>query len=303
MGDLLNLNRLIFFTTVFESGSFTAAADRLGVAKAVVSHQIGRLEEELGVTLLLRTTRRIHATEEGNLFYGRCLTILREAEAAYGEMAQSGAAPTGKLTLTAAQDYATAVVAPVIAAYLAAYPHMRVEAIFDDSISDLVEDRIDLSIRVGWLADSSHRARRLGSFEQMVVARPDVAARLPANASPSALAELPWIANGALKEPLRWTFSRAGIPSVTVDMRPVITADKTPATHSCMLAGIGISVFPDYMVQDDIRTGRIVRLLPDWHLPKGGIHAVLPAARFRPAKVQVFLDMLAAAEQKRRKTA
>lgn len=88
MSDLLNLNRLIFYTTVVDTGSFTLAAERLGVAKAVVSHQVARLEQELGVTLLTRTTRRLHATDEGRLFYGRCVIILREAEAAYAEMSQ-----------------------------------------------------------------------------------------------------------------------------------------------------------------------------------------------------------------------
>ncbi|RVD20983.1 LysR family transcriptional regulator, partial [Mesorhizobium sp. M4B.F.Ca.ET.017.02.2.1] len=93
MADLLNLNRLIYFTTVIETGSFTAAADRLDVAKAVVSHQVGRLEQELGATLLRRTTRRVTPTEEGRLFYDRAAIILREAEAAFGDIARSADKP------------------------------------------------------------------------------------------------------------------------------------------------------------------------------------------------------------------
>ncbi|WP_087005250.1 LysR family transcriptional regulator [Rhizobium sullae] len=299
MGGHLNLNRLIFFTAVIEAGSFTAAADRLGVAKAVVSHQIARLEEELGVTLLTRTTRRLHATEEGSLFYERCVLILRQAESAYGEMSLRSAEPSGTLTLTAPLDYGAAVVAPTIAGYLQAYPQMHVDAIFDDSVNDLVAERIDLSIRVGWLSDSSHQARRLGTFEQVLAATPSVAARIPADLAAADAASLPWIANGALKNALRWTFSRGQREAVTIETRSIVTTDKTPAAYACVLAGIGVSVFPDYMVAADMRAGKIVRLFPEWALPQGGIHAVFPPARFRPAKVRAFLDMLVIAERRR----
>jgi DNA-binding transcriptional LysR family regulator len=301
MNDLLNLNRLIYFTTVLDAGSFTAAAERLGVAKAVVSHQVAKLEEELGVTLLLRTTRRLHATEEGKLFYERCVVVLREAESAYGEISQRTAEPSGTLTLAAPLDYGSTVVASTIATYIAAYPQMRVDAIFDDCISDLVSERIDLSIRVGWLSDSSSQARRLGTFEQYLVATPPVARRLPSGSSPAKAVNLSWIANGALKNSLRWTFSRAETETVTIETKPIVTTDKTPAAYACVIAGIGVSVFPDYMVEADIHAGRLVRLFPDWSLPAGGIHAVFPPVRFRPAKVSVFLNMLVVAERKRAK--
>ena len=179
MAELLNLPRLAYFTTVVETGSFTAAADRLDVAKAVVSHQIARLQAELGTTLLRRTTRRVTATEEGRHFYDRAAVILREAEAAYGEIAHRAVQPTGTLRLTAPLDYGAKVVASTIAAYLKAFPQMRVEALFDDRLSNLVDEEIDLGIRVGWLTDSSIQARRLATVQQTVVASPDFAAGLP----------------------------------------------------------------------------------------------------------------------------
>jgi DNA-binding transcriptional LysR family regulator len=301
MSDLLNLNRLVFFTSVVEAGSFTAAADRLGVAKAVVSHQIARLEEELGVTLLMRTTRRVHATEDGKVFYDRCVLILRQAESAYGEISLRNAEPSGTLTLTAPLDYGAAVVAPAIAAYMSVHRQMRVDVVFDDTVSDMIADRIDLAIRVGWLADSSHQARRLATFEQIVVAAPSVAALVPAGAVPATSADLPWIANGALKNPLRWTFSSDHAEAVILETRPVMTTDKTPTAYACMLAGVGVSIFPDYLVDADIRSGKIVRLFPEWNLPQGGIYAVLPPARFRPAKVRTFLNLLVSAERKRKR--
>ncbi|TPK66251.1 MULTISPECIES: LysR family transcriptional regulator [unclassified Mesorhizobium] len=298
MTELLNLNRLVYFTTVMETGSFTTAADRLGVAKAVVSHQVGRLEQELGATLMRRTTRRVTPTEEGRLFYDRAMIILREAEAAYGEISHGAIEPKGMLRLTAPLDYGTKIVAPVMAAYLRTYPHMRVEAIFDDAVSNLVDEQIDLGIRVGWLADSSNQARRLGTIQQVVVANPSFAASLPPDVTPRQARSLAWVGNAQLRGVGQWLFSREG-ETVLTELNPVIMCDKSPAALACVLAGIGLGVFPDYSVGDDIAEGRLVPVFADWMLPVGGIHAVFPPARFRPAKVRAFVELLAAAEKKR----
>ncbi|MVB03153.1 LysR family transcriptional regulator, partial [Agrobacterium vitis] len=171
---------------------------------------------------------------------------------------------------------------------------------FDDSVSDLIAEKIDLSIRVGWLSDSSHQARRLGTFEQILVATPAVASGIAANLAPADVAHLPWIANRALRNALRWTFSRGKEETVTVEAQPTVTTDKTPTAYACMAAGVGVAVFPDYMVEADVRAGKLVRLLPEWTLPQGGIYAVFPPARFRPAKVRSFIDMLMVAERKRK---
>ncbi|MDX8438904.1 LysR family transcriptional regulator [Mesorhizobium australafricanum] len=298
MADLLNLNRLIYFTTVVETGSFTAAAARLDVAKAVVSHQVGKLEAELGATLLQRTTRRVTATEEGRRFYDRAAIILREAEAAYGDVSQSAGRPTGTLRLTASLDYGAKIVAPTIAEYLRKYPKVKVEAIFDDAISNLVDEQIDLGIRIGWLADSSNQARRLGTLQQFVVATPKLAAGLPADVSPKIAKSLPWVGNAQLRGTGQWLFSKDG-ETVLAELNQVVICDKTPAVQACVIAGIGLGVFPDFAVEDDIAAGRLVRVFADWNLPSGGIHAVYPPARFRPAKVRAFVDLLAAAERTR----
>ena len=299
LAELLNLNRLVYFTTVMETGSFTAAADRLGVAKAVVSHQVGRLEEELGATLLQRTTRRVTPTEEGRLFYDRAVIILREAEAAYGEISHSAVEPSGTLRLTAPLDYGTKMVAPVMATYLKTYPHMRVEAIFDDAVSNLVDEQIDLGIRVGWLTDSSNQARRLGTIRQIVVASPAFAASLPADASPQPgkIAGLGRQRPAARRRPMAVLQGRRDGADRTQSGRHAAT--RARRAYACVLAGIGLGIFPDYSVDDDIAEGRLVRIFAAWTLPTGGIHAVFPPARFRPAKVRAFVDLLAAAEKKR----
>ncbi|SDO58148.1 LysR family transcriptional regulator [Phyllobacterium sp. OV277] len=295
----VSFNRFIYFVTVVDMGSFTAAADRLGVAKAVVSHQLSKLEEELGTALLIRTTRRLRATEAGRRFYERCIIVLREAENAIDEVSSETGTPAGTLMLTAPLDYGAKIVAPAVAIYLERYPQMKVDLKFTDVKFDLVDNELDLSIRVGWLEDSSAQARRIGTFEQHLVCSPAYAARMRSANHPEVLEDAKWIANGALKEPLRWLFSSAD-KTVTITGKPVVTANGTEASYVCVLAGIGLAVMPDYQVADDIAGGRLVQILPDWSLPSGGIHAVYPPAKFRPARVRAFVDILEAMERERR---
>ncbi|CAN5144687.1 LysR family transcriptional regulator [soil metagenome] len=294
----MNLNRLAYFTAVVDTGSFTGAAERLGITKAVVSHQVAQLEQELRTSLLVRTTRRVQATEAGLMFHARCAMILRDAEDAFGELAQAATEPTGTLRITAPNDYGIAVVIPVIAAFVARYPACRVEQTLGDQTVDLASGMIDMAIRVGWLADSSLQARKIGSFRQILVGAPAFADQIAAAREPDDLERLPFIANLALREPLLWPFSRGDLERRAVRMRANIAIDTTPGVLAAVRAGGGLSVLPDFLVADDMASGRLVHALPDWQLPSGGIYTVYPAARFRPPKVTAFVAMLIAAAQK-----
>jgi DNA-binding transcriptional LysR family regulator len=182
-------------------------------------------------------------------------------------------------------------IAPLAAKFARKYPACGVDLILSDTKIDLVANQIDLSIRVGWLNDSSLQARRLGSFRQLLVAAPDIAAAVGPDKLDE-LAALPFIANGALNEPLVWRFTRNDLESRTVRMRQMIAISTTPAVLAAALAGGGISVLPDFLVAAHLKAGRLVHVLPSWTLPTGGIHAVYPAARFRPPKVTTFVAML-----------
>lgn len=298
----MNLNRLAYFAAVVDTGSFTRAAERLGITKAVVSQQVAQLERDLRTTLLVRTTRRVQPTEAGRLLHARCVTILREAEEAFHELAQAAAEPTGTLRITAPNDYGTVVVTQVIAAFAARYPACRAEVTLSDETVDLVSGRIDLAIRVGWLADSSLQARKIGSFRQLLVGAPAFTDRIAALGDPEDLATLPFIANMALGEPLLWQFSRGDLDRRTVRMQGGITIDTTPGVLAAVRAGGGVSILPDFLVADDLASGLMTQALPEWQLPSGGIYTVYPAARFRSPKVTAFVEMLVAAE-KQRKTA
>lgn len=289
--ESVNLNRLAYFTAVVDTGSFTKAAERLGITKTVVSQQVARLEAELKASLLLRTTRRVEPTEAGRLLYARCVMIFREAEDAVDEVTRANAAPTGVLRIAASNDYGASTIAPVAAAFARKYPACKVELLLSDARVDLMANQIDLSIRVGWLDDSSHQARRIGTFRQFLVAAPSLSASVALN-EPEDVLDMPFIANLALKEPLVWRFTRDDFDRRTVRMQQSIMSNSTPAVLAAALAGGGVSVLPDFLTGEHIDAGRLIRLLPDWSLPAGGIHVVYPAARFRPPKVSAFVEML-----------
>lgn len=289
----MNLNRLAYFAAVVDTGSFTRAAERLGITKTVVSQQVTRLEEELKTTLLIRTTRRVEPTEAGQLLHARSTLILREAEDAVSEIVQSNASPQGVLRIAASNDYGASAIAPLAAVFTRRYPACQVELLLSDARIDLVANHIDLSIRIGWLDDSSLQARRIGTFRQFLVSTPDLAQDLQAD-GPDSLADCPFIANGALRDPLVWHFTKEGEKRRTLRFRPTLSSNATPAVLAATLAGGGLSVLPDFLVTDPIRAGHLVPLLPDWSLPDGGIYAVYPTARFRPPKVSAFVAMLIA---------
>lgn len=171
------------------------------------------------------------------------------------------------------------------------YPACMVDLVLSDARIDLVAGHVDLSVRVGWLDDSSQRAQRIGTFRQVLVASSDLARSIAAR-QPDDLAALPFIVNGALREPLLWHFAKGDFERRTVRLRQVISINTTPAVLAATRAGGGLAILPDFAIRDHLRSGRLVEILPEWTLPSGGIYIVYPAARFRPPKVTAFVAML-----------
>jgi DNA-binding transcriptional LysR family regulator len=294
-----NLRRLTYFVSVVETGSFTAAAERLGITKAVVSQQVARLESEFRTSLLVRTTRKVRATEAGQAFYERCAMILREATDAFAELPGASAEPSGTLRLTAPLDYGIGVVVPAISTFMQRHPDCKVDAVLTDQTLDMMSGSIELAIHVGWLAESGLQARNIGAFRQWLVASPALAPQLARLDGPEDIAALPFVANTALRDPLRWDFARNEVERRVVNLQAALFLDATLAVREAVRHGAGLSVLPDYVVAEDVASGRLIQVLPQWRLPSGGIHAVFPATRFRPAKVRAFVDLLAEREQQR----
>lgn len=299
LGDLGNMRRLVYFVAVVETGSFTAAAERLGITKAVVSQQVARLEQEFRTTLLVRTTRKVQATEAGLSFYRRCTLILRDAEDAFDELSEAVTEPSGILRLTAPFDYGMSILVPAIVEFTQRYPKCKVDAILSDQTLDMRSSNIELAIRVGWLTEAGLQGRKIGTFRQLLVASTSMQLKTEQLRSPEDITNLPFIANSALRDPLRWNFSLNDIEHKSVSVQASIFLDATLAVREAVREGAGLSVLPDYAIADDLATGRLIQVLPEWSLPTGGIHAVFPSARFRPAKVRAFVDLLLSNEQQR----
>ncbi|WP_120967090.1 LysR family transcriptional regulator [Comamonas sp. lk] len=297
-GNFANLKRLAYFAAVVETGSFTAAADRLGITKAVVSQQVARLEREFRATLLTRTTRKVAPTDAGRAFYQRCALILKEAGEAFDELAEVASEPSGTLRLTAALDYGITAVVPAIAEFTRRYPQCKVDAVLSDQSLDLMSGQVELAIRVGWLTELNLQARQIGSFQQLLVAAPSWAAQVQGLTQPQEIATLPFVANTALRDPVHWRFAHQTLGVQSVLVHPVVSLDATLAVREAVRQGAGLSVLPDYVVAEDLQTGRLLQVLAPWSLPSGGIHAVFPAARFRPAKVKAFVDLLMEREER-----
>ncbi len=297
----MNLNRLAYFAAVVDAGSFTRAAARLEITKAVVSQQVAKLEEEVGTTLLTRTTRSVQVTQAGRSLYARCTVILRESADAFDELAQGAALPRGTLRIAAPFDYGSSVIVPLVTEFTRLYPDIGV--ILNLSDRAMKDQDSDLAIRVGWLEASTRKARRVGTFEQWLVCAPGLSKALARVREPEDLAGFPFVANSSLPEPLVWRFTVDEDRQRTVRMRSAIAIDATPAVHAAVLGGAGLSVLPDYTVALEIASGRLCHVRPDWKLRSGGIHVVFPPARFRPAKVSRFVDLLLEAERARRKGA
>lgn len=285
-----NLNRIVYFVATVEEGSITAAADRLGVSKAVVSKQLQQLEQEVEVSLLTRNTRHLQLTEAGRLFHERSSVALVQANEAFEATLSRSTVPSGQLRITAPVDYGIGHVASMVARFRERYPRVIVELDLGDERTDVVQQRYDLAFRIGWLKDSSNRARKLRSFREIAVCTPATLARQSIEV-PKDLATLPFIANGALDGEAQWTFQQ-GKKRRSVTMQTAMTMNITLAIREALLTGGGFAIFPDVLVQKDIEAGRLVRLLPHWTLREGGIYAVTPPGRLRSSAVRTFLDMV-----------
>lgn len=291
----VNLNRLVVFSAVAENGSLTAAARQLGIAKTMVSAHMQRLEAELGVSLLTRTTRKVALTEAGQQFYATSRLALRDIDHAVMQATHGANIPSGTLRVTAPVDYGAAVVTPMLVLLQQRYPLLRVELMCADRVVDLVSEGIDLAIRLGGLKDSTHRAVTFWNYTKWLVASPDFLARH--GVAPKKLADLesvPFVAMSELARPAFFDFSGPKGQKQSIRFNESFSVNTAPACRAAVLAGAGLAVLTDFAVSEDVAAGRLVRVLPQWATAKSGIHAVFPAARYMPSKIRVFIDELKA---------
>jgi DNA-binding transcriptional LysR family regulator len=282
------------FVAVVEEGGFAAAARRLGLTTSAVSKQVGKLEARLKARLLLRTTRRLSLTEAGEVFHAHARRALGEAAAGHEAVALLGAAPRGELRLNTPMSFGIAHIAPAIAPFMAAYPEVRVDMVLDDRVQDLVAGGFDLAIRIGALGGSgSVVARRLASTSGVLCASPAYVARRGMPRAPEDLHAHDTLLYTYGADAGEWRMDGPAGPT-RIAISPRFRSNNGLALRAVALAGGGVLRTPAFVVGEDLAAGRLLRVLPDWNLPKSGIHAVFPDRAFVPIKVRVFVEFLQA---------
>lgn len=291
-----DLNSLLVFAAVADTGGFTAAADQLGVAKAKVSLDISRLEAQLGMSLFARTTRRVALTDAGQAVYDACVPALRGVQASLASLGAAGAGAqlSGNLRIATTVDQAVQSLAPALTEFAALHPALQVELRTSDHVVDMVKEGIDVAIRLGWLRDSTLRAVRLGEFGQTAVASPAYLREHGTPRHPQDLVAHRWVALTLMATPLTWKFTHADGQSETVRLRAAMRVDSAATLRALLESGAGISIMAEPSTACAVRAGWLVPLLAGWSLPTGGIHAVYPPGRHLPAKVRAFIDFYGA---------
>ncbi|MDG3085068.1 LysR family transcriptional regulator [Vibrio hannami] len=284
-----NLNRLAYFVAIVEEKTITAAAKRLNLSKAVVSKQLQLLEEELGATLLVRNTRHMHTTDVGQAFYLHSKDLLNQARATFESVIERSKEPSGVIRLTAPVDFGINKLAPFISEFSQRYPNIEIEAQLSDDRLDIVAHRFDLSFRIGWLEDSSNRARKIGTFREVAVGSTTFVDKWqPTN--PSDLSKLPFVSYNGIESSHR-VFTRDS-QEHDVALNSNVTFNVTVAVKEALYSGQHFAILPDFTIQQDIVKGKLIEILPDWKLKTGGIHVVSPPSRLRTRAIQIFLDEL-----------
>ena len=285
------LRRMALFTQVVRHGSFSAAARAQDLATSALSAAVSQLEEELGIRLLNRTTRRLSLTEAGQGFYDKCVVMVASAEAAEEWVAEQSSEISGRLRVSAAADVAERLVLPALAPLAERYPKLLLDLQVTDQIVNMAEQSIDLSIRSGWLRDSSLVARKLADFQEVLVAAPSYLDRHGQPTIPDQLREHRIIGFSRFTEPTTLVLKNND-GSIRVVMAAAAITDSVNMLRGLALNGLGLARLPRPTVQADLASGLLQELLPDWSLPGAGVYAVTLKRTLQPPKVVAAIEAL-----------
>lgn len=279
------------FVAAVEAGSFTNAADRLGVSKKLVSKYVGELEHRLGLRLLHRTTRRHSLTGAGERYYRHCLEILDAIDAAEAELRQDSKGLSGKIRVAAPTTFGEMHLVGLLADFQKQYQDVVIDLRLSDHYVDLAEAGFDLAIRIGSLDDSALMAKRLSTTALWTVASPGYLSAHPEPKTPEALISHACIHDGNLRSGLAWSFSVQGTPS-RVTVSPNFIVDSAHATLALARAGHGIARSPDFVAASDVERGVLVEVLKDYRPPPLDIQVVYLPSTYMPSRVRALLDFL-----------
>lgn len=288
------LTSIAVFVAAIEEGSIAAAGRRLDLSPVMAGRYLSSLEDSLSARLIQRTTRRIALTDTGIRYFARCKRILDELEEANQEAAATQSTPRGTLRMSAPVTFGATYLAPIVAEYMAEYAGVRIEVQLQDRFIDLIEEGIDLAIRIGQLVDSDLVAWPVGSCSLIACAAPEYLARRGHPQSPAELAAHERIGYMGTVSTIPWSFEDNGV-FISISEPCRLAANNAQMMAEAALAGCGIAYGPSFAFAVHLEQGKLEQVLPSFHTPTLPIHAVTPTARHMPQKVRAFRDRLSSA--------
>lgn len=288
-----DINDYILFTDVVKEGSFAAASRKVKIPKSTISRRIGNLESRLGVRLVERSTRRFRVTEIGQTFYERCKTILLDVEQADAVVSESLSEPQGLVRCSCPLGLFE-LLSPTFSSFMLQYPKVRLQLIAGDHPVNLIEDRIDVAVRVrvALETDASLIVRTLGQSRRILVASPSLAAKCN-NADIEQLAMLPTLATVDHAGEVDWKFNHGNIGHKVVRHEPKLTCVDFATVREAAINGLGIALLPDHTCKEFIENKKLEHVFPEWTADMGIVHIVFTTRRGLPPAVRLFIDHLA----------
>ena len=280
------------FVRIVETGSFSKASADLGVTQPTATKHVAALEARLGVRLLNRNTRGVSATEVGALYCEKCKSIQRELDDADNLAVLSQRRIGGQLRISTSVGFGRRVLTPLVLAFMRQHPDVTIDLGFDDRYVDLVQQGVDVALRMGSLADSSLGARYLGLNPWLLVAAPEYLERHPAPRTPAEVAGHACVVYSSVQGDDRWRFSVEGGGEETVPVRGPLRSNNLSAVLAAARAGLGLAVLPRYVATRSLADGAVVELLAEHTLPAQEIHAVFPSPKLVTTKVAGFIAFL-----------
>jgi DNA-binding transcriptional LysR family regulator len=280
------------FAAVVEHRSFSGAADALAVSKATVSKAITRLETRLGTTLFHRTSRRLTLTDSGRSLAEHAQRILNEGQAAEEAAFESASAPAGLVRVAAPLTFGIRHLAPVLSDFLVMHPAIKVDLRLSDAFVDIVGEGIDIALRIAELPDSSLRARRLGPVNTHIVGAPEYFDKAGRPRHPADLAHHACFVYTNTATPEVWRFRKAGGEEAAVRVDGPIRTDSGDAMIPALCKGLGVARLPDFLVDDDLRSGKLEAVLEEWSVSPVALHLLTPPGTLRPARVEALINYL-----------
>ena len=286
------LDKIKLFLRVAEAGSFSKAARQLGLAQSTASKQIAELEQRLGVQLLRRTTRGLAITAAGQHYYDGAIQLVDELETLDEAVSEQERSPAGMVRVTSPPGFAASYLLPKLTAFSTRYPKLAIDFTVSQHLVNLVEERVDVAIRMGHLENSDLRFRQIGTATAIVVASTDYLDQHGAPSTPADLAGHACIASMALGKPRPWRFVR-GPERISIDPRGSIRSDDVELTKAATKAGLGIAYAASWLFQDELASGRVRQLLTDYQCSAVPISAVWAGDRVLPGRTAAFIDFVA----------